>query len=579
MGIKNMPDFDDIDISDNSGATSNKRPKSGIDIKQYFAALGITTKEQLRPILQAFGYDKETIDGMLESFSTFDELQEALDSLDDLQDLMSSGPMMPGMMPQQQPAPAPQPTPVTPSVSRSAPAQPRTKDIFSEDKWEQDDIDELESIIDNFLSSSTTSEECVNDLCELLGDLDYCFDDDLQHVEDALDNMRNSGTTTREIKQYISSNVTNLQDNQSTGGQIYASDDDEEDEDNDYSDDDVFGESSEEEKDPKQIKIFNDILKEAMEREDKLFSISYIPFSGREFKTHFEIDDDDLEDNKIPISRFSEVLPEKWSEDFEYVTLATAFIEDENQFILCYLVPNFGNTSTIPASFLIYKDSSGFHTYVIKSENVVNEDGSLLTLEDVFTEDAINLAKKELKEALEAQDATAQAQQMMMGASGVLSSFPMGGQQPQPTEVTDNKLNKTLYRTLLQAIGGYNEKRMFDRCTKLMIKENSNPLMTLHMLGTLTPSLETKQYKDGYVYIGEVTLNDSEDVKYFLSDFELKPVNGKLEFYVKMEKAEIRKNDLPKYKDYIRDHFDFNGDALQNRLEVQVLDNIVFIEF
>ena len=112
-----------------------------------------------------------------------------------------------------------------------------------------------------------------------------------------------------------------------------------------------------------------------------------------------------------------------------------------------------------------------------------------------------------------------------------------------------------------------------------MIKENSNPLMTLHMLGSLTTTLETKQYGCGYVYVGQITLNDSEDVKYFLSDFDLKPENGKLDFYIKMEDSEIKRNDLPKYKDYIRDHFDFNDDHIQNHLEVQALDNIVFIEF
>ena len=573
MGIKNMPDFDDIDIGDEH-SESKKSNKSKINIKEFFAALGVTNKEQLRPILQAFGYDKATIDEMLSSFSSFDDIQEALDALDEdalnLEGLMSSG-SIPQMPPSMMGMPMA-------SVVANPSQKPHKKDIYTEDEWEQEDIDDLDDIIDRFLQSQINSEECVNELCELLADLNYCFNGDLQHVEDTLDNMRNSGTTASEIKDYISSNVSDIEEDDNDEDDDL--DLDEETDENNSDDEDDFSDESES-KSNKQIKIFNDNLKEMFEREDKLYSVEYVPFSAREFKTHFDIDDDDLEENKIAISKFADIIPESWSEHFEFVTLATAFIEEENKFILCYLVPNFGKNNVIPVSFLIYKKSDGYHIYIIKSENIVNDDGTLVTLEDIYTEEAIDLAKKELEAALEQENDPMSMAAMMGGSLGSISSGLNFGQTltPQKSEVTDSKLNKTLYKTLLQATGGYDEKRKFDRCSKLMIKENSNPLMTLHMLGTLTPTLETKQYGNGYVFVGTVALNNSEDVKYFISDFGLHPENGKLDFYIKMENTEIKRNDLPKYKDYIRDHFDFNDDAIQNHLEVQALDNIVFIEF
>ena len=556
MGIKNMPEFDDIDIGPSSSSSKNKNT-SGIDVLGLLNHMGITEIDQFKPMLKMLGIDDATINEMLASYGSLEDLVNDMNSLDssmdstNVNDLVSQLESMSNSLQK-----------LNDSLSSLAPKMNSSDvDIFNFDETKED----ANEALDAYYNNKITTEEFVSEITDIMDEYSFesdsklAFTLDISVVERDLDSIKNNpASSSNDIRNYI---VSHLYD--------ASCDDDEDeellDEDDDMSED--LDDSEEEpEKESKQIKVFNDLLEKLYTRKDEVFSIEYVPFTFSDFKTEFDITSDELEDEKIPSNKFAKCIPESWVESFEYITLATPFIEDSNKFIIGLPIPNLNKNDKIPAHFLIYKNSTGYHTYIIKEENLVHDDGTLCSLSDIFTKEAIDKVTKDSQENDNMSSLQAMVTSQLSGVNATVSQ-------------NNTNVNKVLFRLLMSSLGNFNDEVIFKRSANLMVKENNHPLMTLNVLGTLVPSLETRQYGNGFVYVGDIQLNDNEDVKYFLSDFELTPVNGKLEFYVRFGTSEIERNQLPKYKEYIRDRLDFNRDVFQNHIEVQALDNIVYIDF
>jgi len=311
-----------------------------------------------------------------------------------------------------------------------------------------------------------------------------------------------------------------------------------------------------------------------LKRKSKKCSLECKYFTENEFINQFNISDEELDENKIAISRFQSIIPSDWLNSFEYITVESQFInERDNKFVICTLIPNFSKTDYVAGSFAVYKDIDGvFKIYYIQEHNPVGNDGELYTYDDLFTPEYLEFVKQSLTETDDSQ------QSSFMNISAMMQQIQNTLQPQQSNPNDDLKFKNTLFKILMGSQFGYDAEYYNALMNAVTVVGVENPLMSLSRLGTLEPDTLCKQ-DNGYVYVGKIKLNmDDEEVQYFISDFHLKPENGKLDFYIKYGTEAIENRYLPKVKEFITENIDFNSDVWSKHIDLDCHNGYVFIE-
>lgn len=293
-------------------------------------------------------------------------------------------------------------------------------------------------------------------------------------------------------------------------------------------------------------------------KRDKLFSKRYIPFTDKEFIDELELGRNELIESSTYLEKFKKYLPESWfddKDDFDeelndenclgFVNFESTIKQHDNVFIKCVMYKNeFCGDSCIycPITFLFYKNEHGqFEAYIPKYKNAINDDYSLLNVvKDCFTEQNYLDMKKTYED------------------------------KAKRVKACNDALRKTIPEFYRGAPDISYEGIFYNPV--------ETPIMTINKLGALKQKTKYKQVGSGYVYIGDIELNDSEETRYFLSDFSLKPSeDNTVELYARITKMKLSDTDLHEIKDSLKYTFE-NNSLLMDETDLKANTDFCYID-
>lgn len=276
---------------------------------------------------------------------------------------------------------------------------------------------------------------------------------------------------------------------------------------------------------------------------EKYKAIKAKPFTLRAFAEKFQFDLEDLDNamNSYDASKFADFIPEGFDKFNRVAPVQCRFYDpDEDRLYVLMACRcskdkyDWSGDVAFPAAFAIFMDESGqFKTYVPKAYNCVDDSGK------PYTTDSVGLTNEYVDSA--------------------------------------NQMKPDLYAKML-CEGQYDERKMCATLDDVMYK-NAWSVTKLGDVGELTASPVCKQYGDGYVFVGTVTLNKSEETREFFSDMEMKlPADKQIEFYLKVCDYHLNSNQLRDMKDIIEQKLSFEPDSYVMNRDLKGRGNIIYVE-
>lgn len=269
----------------------------------------------------------------------------------------------------------------------------------------------------------------------------------------------------------------------------------------------------------------------------KYYSLLCDTFSKKEFVNRFNIPDEifEMPATKDNFDTFNlldnfDIIPEHIRDQYSYCILSSSFSLDD-----------FGNKCAV-ITLLGDKDK-----YIMPKGIAIYKDGNDFTYYSVGDDDAVSF-------------------ETVLDFSTLIEAY-----------ANKNSINyDKLYGTVL--LNMYNEQMEIDKFSHCFV-ERKRVNCPLSLIGSLNIVTKYEAEYTNYIYIGDVTVNDSEDAKDFISDFELKPIDGKLKFYVYSKDLKCNSSNIVKLRDNIMKLYDFNSDIIQNNVEVKVnqYENFIYI--
>lgn len=288
---------------------------------------------------------------------------------------------------------------------------------------------------------------------------------------------------------------------------------------------------------------FPDITKRP---DEKYKSIQAVPFTMREFADRFKFNLDDLENmnTSYDASKFAGFIPEGF-ERFDRITPVQCFYYAPDEDILYVLMAchygedkcDWDSDVAFPAAYAIYKDADGqYRTYVPKAYNAVDDSGKPITTDSI------------------------------------------GLKNDMFDDDDESSLTKPEAYIMLFANSGYDERKIKSELSDIIYKKAWS-VTTLKDIGELTTSPICKQYDDGYVFVGTVSLNKSDETKEFFTDMEMRiPADRKIEFYVRMSKEHLSSNNLRRAKDIIEKKMDLGPDSYIMTRDLKARGSILYVD-
>lgn len=373
-----------------------------------------------------------------------------------------------------------------------------------------------------------------------------------------------------------------------------SDDDDEDDDTEDDSDEDVDdvdaddfideerdapsgqSDSSEESNEPT-VTLFETLVN----RNNPFCDVLVTPFSRAEFEDEFDLYEE-FEERKwqIDIEKFKDIMPADWVNTFKTVTLATQRITNQdNKFVFGRCVEVFDDSNVAPEDmycgpmFAIYKNEDGeFALYIPKNGNPVEDDGTLHSFKELLGEENYETIVDMILERQRGDDGSITAS--AMNATSINSLLNM----MNPNQANNNnqvpvgeytKVKKGLVSFVLHTLN-YDEDRVYG-ITDQYFTIKKVPYLSLAEAGTFIEGREYKQFENGYVYIGEIALNDdNEDVTYLLNSYDLTvhgmDDKGHIDLYVKVSNKKLPDGAVREYKKHLLQ--DINNEVFQKYLEL-----------
>lgn len=320
------------------------------------------------------------------------------------------------------------------------------------------------------------------------------------------------------------------------------------------SDDDIGDEMDElgadESKDPLEDVRLPDITKRPGE---KYKSVQGVPFTMREFAEYFNFDLDDLDNqnNSYDASKFAGFIPDGFDK-FDRIAPVQCFYHAPDEDIMFVLMAchysegkcDWNGDVAFPAAYAIYRDGNGqYRTYVPKAYNLVDDSDHPITTDSIgLTNEALGIGE---------------------GKGG-------SDDESKPSKAD-------AYIALLSG-SGYDERKIVSELNDVIYRKAWS-VTTLKDVGELTTSPICKQYDDGYVFVGTVDLNKSDETREFFSDMEMRiPSDRKIEFYLRMTREHLSANELRRAKDVIEKKMDIGPDSYIMTRDLKARGSILYID-
>ena len=286
---------------------------------------------------------------------------------------------------------------------------------------------------------------------------------------------------------------------------------------------------------------------------EKYKSVQGVPFTMREFAEYFNFDLDDLDNqnNSYDASKFAGFIPDGFDK-FDRIAPVQCFYYAPDEDIMFVLMAchygegkcDWNGDVAFPAAYAIYRDGNGqYRTYVPKAYNLVDDSGHPITTDSIgLTNDALGIGE---------------------GKSG---------------SDDESKPSKADAYIALLSESDYDERKISSELNDVIYRKAWS-VTTLKDVGELTASPICKQYDDGYVFVGTVDLNKSDETKEFFTDMEMRiPFDRKIEFYIRMTREHLSANELRSAKDVIEKKMDLGPDSYVMTRDLKARGSILYVD-